>query len=90
MRLRSGKNDVPEGNVVPRLHKCVHAIARTTTGASYQLSLRPACATQSNQLRMSPNGMVRPCSCPASDESGKGLQRQRSTPCPKISTAQLP
>jgi hypothetical protein len=29
MRLRSGKNGVPEGNVVPRLHKCVHAIART-------------------------------------------------------------
>ena len=25
---------------------------------------------------MSVNGMVRPCSCPASDESGKGLQRQ--------------
>jgi hypothetical protein len=24
---------------------------------------------------MSANGMVRPCSCPASDESGKGLQR---------------
>ena len=29
------------------------------------------------------NGMVRPRSCPASDESGKGLQRQRSTPCPR-------
>ena len=39
---------------------------------------------------MSANGMVRPCSCPASDESGKGLQRQRSTPCPRTSTAQLP
>jgi transposase len=34
---------------------------------------------------MSANGMVRPCSCPARDESGKGLQRQRSTPCPRTS-----
>jgi hypothetical protein len=41
MRLRSGKNDVREGNVVPRLRKYVHAIARTTTGASYQIGLRP-------------------------------------------------
>jgi hypothetical protein len=46
MRLRSGKNGVPEGNVVPRLRKYVHAIARITTGASYQLSLRPPCAIQ--------------------------------------------
>ena len=30
---------------------------------------------------MSANEMVQPCSCLASDESGKGLQRQRSTPC---------
>jgi hypothetical protein len=41
------------------------------------------------RMKMSLNGMVRPCSCPASDESGKGLQRQRSTPCPRTSTAQL-
>src|SRR6516165_499669 len=39
---------------------------------------------------ISPNGMVRPCSCPASDESGKGLQRQRSAPCPRASTAKSP
>src|SRR5262249_49866518 len=32
----------------------------------------------------------RPCSCPPSDESCKGLQRQRSTPCPRTSTAQMP
>src|SRR5215472_8429009 len=41
-------------------------------------------------IKNSVNGMVRPCSCPASDESGKGLQRQRSTPCPRASTAQSP
>ena len=35
-------------------------------------------------------GWCRPCSCPASDESGKGFQRQRSTPCPRTSTARLP
>jgi hypothetical protein len=29
-------------------------------------------------------------SCPARDESDKGLQRQRNKPCPRISTAQLP
>jgi transposase len=39
----------------------------------------PAKAIKDRQV-MSLNGMVRPCSCPASDESGKGLQRQRSTP----------
>ena len=27
MRLRSGKNGVPEGNVLPRLHKCVPAVS---------------------------------------------------------------
>jgi hypothetical protein len=32
---------------------------------------------------MSLNGMVRPCSCPASDESGKGLQRQGARHVPE-------
>jgi hypothetical protein len=27
MRVRAGENDVSKGNVVPRLYKCVHAIA---------------------------------------------------------------
>jgi hypothetical protein len=31
----------------------------------------------------SANGMVRPCSCPASDESGKGLQRQGARHVPE-------
>ncbi len=58
MRLRSGKNDVPEGNVVPRLHKRVHAIARTigTRAQAANLSLRPACATQRNEPHMSSSG----------------------------------
>ena len=29
MRLRSGKNGVPEGAMVPRPYECLHAVART-------------------------------------------------------------
>ena len=36
---------------------------------------------------MSANGMVRPCSCPASDESGKGLQRQGARHVPELNSA---
>ena len=32
---------------------------------------------------MSGNGMVRPCSSPASGQAGEGHRRQRSTPCPR-------
>ena len=31
MRLRSGKNSVPEGGVLSRLHERLHAIARKTS-----------------------------------------------------------
>ena len=34
-------------------------------------------------LSMSANGMVRPCSCPASDRSWQGAPKTRSTPCPR-------
>jgi hypothetical protein len=33
MRLRPGKNRLPSGNVLSRLRKCVHAIARKTSTA---------------------------------------------------------
>jgi hypothetical protein len=38
------------------------------------------------------NGMVRPCSSPASDRAklARGHRRQRSTPCPRNSTAKSP
>ena len=35
-------------------------------------------------------GMVRPCSCPASDRSWQGVRKTRSTPCPKHSTPPSP
>src|SRR5262249_8973531 len=43
LRLRSGKNGVPEGNVVPRLREHLQAINQYNqhTGASGLLSLRP-------------------------------------------------
>ena len=31
MRLRPAKNHLPSGNVLSRLRKCVHAIARKTS-----------------------------------------------------------
>ena len=36
---------------------------------------------------MSANGMVRPCSCPASDRSWQGAPKTRSTPCQRSSPA---
>ena len=39
---------------------------------------------------MSANGMVRPCSCPASDRSWQGAPKTRSTPCPTRSKPQSP
>lgn len=42
MLLRSGKSNVPEGNVVPHLHEYVHEIARSI-GAKAQ-ALRPPLA----------------------------------------------
>jgi hypothetical protein len=62
--------------------KCRHIFTRSSPSTTLH-------GTNSASL-MSANGMVRPCSCPASAESGKGLRRQRSTPCPRTSTAQLP
>lgn len=43
LRLRSGKNAVSAGNVVPRLRKCVHAIARiiSTRAQAGNAGLRP-------------------------------------------------
>ena len=38
----------------------------------------------------SANGMVRPCSCPASDRSWPGAPKTRSTPCLKHSRPRLP
>ena len=35
------------------------------------------------------NGMVRPCSCPASDRSWQGAPKTRSTPCLRNSTAAI-
>jgi hypothetical protein len=35
----------------------------------------------SSREECSRNGMIRPCSLPASDESGKGRQRQGAPPC---------
>src|SRR5262245_1583466 len=35
---------------------------------------------------MSANGMVRPCSCPASERSWEGVPKTRSTPCHRHST----
>ena len=35
------------------------------------------------QAPTSANGMVRPCSCPASDRSWQGAPKTRSTPCPR-------
>lgn len=43
MRLRSGKSGMPERNVVPRLHKRVHAIARTVKAQGRKLPIS-ACA----------------------------------------------
>jgi len=42
----------------------------------------------SYRLKQSNNGMVRPCSCPASDRSWQGALGRRSTPCPRSSTQQ--
>jgi len=44
---------------VPRLHKYLQSVKRTisTRAQATNLILRPACATQSNQLRMSPLGL---------------------------------
>src|SRR5271156_3983395 len=36
------------------------------------------------------NGMVRPCSCPASDRSWQGAPKTRSTPCLKHSKPRSP
>src|SRR3974390_3089372 len=60
--------------------------------ASYRAKISPrrgglhSWIDQLNGWHMSANGIVRPAPCPASDESGKGLQRQRSTPCPRTKT----
>jgi len=39
---------------------------------------------------MSANGMVRPCSCPASERSWEGVPKTRSTPCHRHSTLRSP
>ena len=42
------------------------------------------------ELAMSPNGIVRPCSCPASDEFWQGAPKRRSTPYSRKSTLESP
>jgi hypothetical protein len=39
---------------------------------------------------MSANGMVRPCSCPASEQSWEGVPKLRSTPCHRHSALRSP
>src|ERR1700674_5081910 len=41
-------------------------------------------------VQVSANGMVRPCSCPASDRSWQGAPKTRSTPCLRYLIPQSP
>ena len=45
MHLRTSKNIVPKGAMVPRLRKCLHAVAGiVTTSASFEAAIwRPLC-----------------------------------------------
>src|ERR1700730_9621156 len=79
---------VSAGNV------CYHfagSTGRRNTGVTERrCPLYPKQQTFTETCVTSANGMVRPCSCPASDRNWQGAPKTRSTPCPIHSTLQLP
>ena len=75
-----GREAVSEGKITSGTQRVSVArqIYRCTPIVAFCLPLMPA------------NGMVRPCSCPASDRSWQGAPKTRSTPCPTRSKPQSP